>query len=108
MFNYADFDYDRFAMIVNSCILRAKNTTEGVDDTGSVNNDMVLLSNLRNKRLQSFTSRELPISKHSLEPGYFWLDVQNGQAERNRQFCLALSEYLRQQGITSSVYSVLD
>lgn len=107
MFNYANFDYVRFALIVNSCILQAKNKTETIEDTGTVNNDMVLLSNLHNKRLDSFLAQELPVSKHP-DTGYFWLDVQHGQAKRNSEFCLELSELLRQQGITSSVRKVMD
>lgn len=108
MFNYADFDYERYAMIIKSGILQAKNKTDMVEDSGTVNNDKVLLSNLRNKRLDSFLVQGLEVSKHPSQPGYFWLDVQNGQANRNTQFCLFLSEFLRQQGITSSVYNTLD
>lgn len=107
MFNYADFDYARFAMVIKSCVLQAKNKTDALEDTGTINNDMVLLSNLRNKRLDSFLEVDLPVSKDT-DPGYFWLEVQNGQANRNTEFCLLLSEFLRQQGITSSVRKVMD
>lgn len=108
MFNYADFDYERFAMIVDSCILQAKNKTNNIEDTGTINNNMVLLSNLRNKRLESFLTHGLDVSKDTNKSGYFWLHAQNGQANRNTQFCLILSELLRQQGITSSIYNISD
>ena len=107
MFNYADFDYARFALIIKSCVLQAKNKTETIEDIGTTNNDMVLLSNLRNKPLNSFLEVDLPVSKDT-DPGYFWLEIQNGQANRNTQFCLTLSELLRQQGITSSVRNIMD
>ena len=108
MFNYADFNYERYAMIVKSCILQAKNKCESIEDTGTINNDMVLLSNLHNKRLDSFLAQDLQVSKHPSQPGYFWLDMQLGQANRNTQFCLTVSELLRQQGITSSVRNIMD
>ena len=48
MFNYANFDYALFAMLIKSCVLQAKNVCETIEDSGTANNDMVLLSNLKN------------------------------------------------------------
>ena len=107
MFNYGNFDYERYAQIIKSGILQAQNKTVSVEDSGTLNNDRVLLSNLRNKRLDSFLAQGLEMSK-AAQPGYFWLAVQHGQANRNTEFCLLLSEFLRQQGITSSVRKVMD
>lgn len=106
MFNYANFDYALFAMLIKSCVLQAKNVCETIEDSGTANNDMVLLSNLKNKREDAFEQHGLDLIKG--EPGYFYLNEQLGQARRNVEFCLMVSELLRQKGITSSVVKVRD
>ena len=65
-----------------------------------------LLSNLKNKREDAFEQHGLDLIKG--EPGYFYLNEQLGQAHRNVEFCLMVSELLRQKGITSSVVKVRD
>lgn len=108
MFNYSNFNYNHFADLINSCVLRAKEAAKLVDDSGTVNNDCLVLTFLYGKRLDLFLAVGLPMSKRTGVTGHFWLDIQFGQANRNAEFCRQLTEMLRTAGIMSSVVSVPD
>lgn len=108
MFNYSNFNYNHFADLINSCVLRAKEAAKLVDDSGTVNNDCLVLTFLHGKRLDLFLAAGLPMSKRTGVTGHFWLDIQFGQANRNAEFCRQLTEMLRTAGIMSAVVAVSD
>lgn len=105
MFKYNPFDYAEFAKIINSCLVRAHAITDAQVDKGYVNNDMLALTFLENKDIEKFTEQGLRMEKREGKgiKNQYWLLEQNGQAERNTEFCRQLTEMLRQAGILSTL-----
>ena len=105
MFKYNPFDYVEFAKIINSCLVRAHAITDVIEDKGYVNNDMIALTFLTTDDVTKFTEQGLRMERRTGKGinNQFWLLEQNGQAERNTEFCLELSEMLRQAGILSTI-----
>lgn len=105
MFEYNPFDYVEFAKIINSCLVRAHAITDAKEDKGYANNDMIALTFLTTNDVTKFTDQGLRMERRSGKgiSNQFWLMEQNGQAERNTEFCRQLSEMLRQAGILSTI-----
>lgn len=103
MFQYNPFNYTEFANIVNSCVLRAKEASNLVEDKGYANNDMLVLTFLNNQKEKDLIAAGLDVEKRKGAAGHYWLNVRNGQAERNTTFCRELTEMLRVSGILSTI-----
>ena len=108
MFDYSKFDADKYAEILNSCILRAKEFSNKFDDTGTMNLDTLILTYVPKGQGAKLIDKGLPISAVEKSKSEFWLDVQNGQASRNTDFIRKLGEFLREAGIMSSVKYIID
>ena len=108
MFDYSKFDADKYADILNSCILRAKEFSNKFDDTGTMNLDTLILTHVPKAQGEKLIDMGLPVSVVEKTKTELWLDVQNGQASRNTNFVRKLGEFLREAGIMSSVKYIID
>ncbi|QHJ78658.1 MAG: hypothetical protein [Caudoviricetes sp.] len=101
MFKYDNFDYERYAMIVNSCELRAKQEVDNTVEGGEVSLDYVALTFLKGvdiNKLCSFGLLLQPISDTESE-----LIAQVGFGNKHKRFCQVMTEFLRQAGIMSVI-----
>ena len=117
MFDYSKFDADKYAEILNSCILRAKEFSNKFDDTGTMNLDTLILTHVPKAQGAKLIDMGLPVSVVEktkgvklleIQKNQLWLDIQNGQASRNTNFVRKLGEFLREAGIMSSVKYIVD
>lgn len=101
MFKYDNFNYERFAMIVNSCELRAKQEVDNTVEGTEISRDYVVLTFLKGVDIDKLTSFGLllqPISDTESE-----LIAQFGFGNKQKRFCQVFTEFLRQAGIMSVI-----